>query len=288
MKKIPLTIIFLSVLLTIQSQEHFVVKLWSEGAPEENGLTETPFENGCFNMVTEAELWVYLPSKEKVNGQAVILCPGGAYLGLAFDHEGTHIAKWLAERGIAGLVLKYRMPNGNPEIPKKDVFKAIEMTRQNAKKWNINPKEVGVMGSSAGGHLASMAATQFTSAESRPDFALLIYPVITMKEEFTNIISRENLIGKGYNDALVKKYSSELKVRKDTPPVFIAFSNEDAAVHPRNGTLFYDALKEKGVSAELHIYPTGIHGWGWSEDFEYVSEYRTALLRWLAQRKTKE
>lgn len=283
MKKLLIILLISASFSPLFSQEHFIMQLWPAGAPESNGYTENKPEEGVFTMVTNAELWVYLPEKAKANGQAVVLCPGGGYWGLAFNHEGVNAAKWLNKQGVAGIVLKYRMPNGNPEIPSKDVRRAIEITRENSEKWNISTDKVGVMGSSAGGHLASTAATHYTSTENRPDFAILIYPVITMRENLTHIGSRENLLGKNATEAIVAKYSNDEQVTENTPPAFIVFSNDDNVVDPRNGTLFYNALKAKNVPAEIHIYPSGGHGWGWSDGFKYVSEYRTSLGRWLSE-----
>lgn len=261
-------------------QQQFNLKLWPNGVPEENGLTESEGGGNYFN-VTDPELHVYLPEKDKATGQAVVICPGGSYMGLAFQHEGVQVAQWFNQQGIAAIILKYRMPNGHYEIPRKDVQKAIETVKENASKWGYDRARVGVIGFSAGGHLASTAATHFTSERNRPAFAILVYPVISMHEEYTHQQSRESLIGKAYNPALIAEFSNEERVTKDTPPTFIAFSDDDSGVDPRNGTLFYNALQAHGVPGEIHIYPTGEHGWGWLETFKYKDELRTSLARWL-------
>lgn len=266
------------------AQEHFILDLWQEDeAPGDNGFTEVS-SPGVFEMVSNAELWVFLPEPSIATGQAVLICPGGGYWGLAFEHEGIKPAKWLNEQGIAGIVLKYRMPNGNPAIPESDVFQAVKLVKGKARDWNIDPLKLGIMGSSAGGHLASLASTHFRSPEERPAFSILVYPVISMGRT-GHRGSMENLLGKNPDNRAVETYSNELHVSPQAPPAFIVFSDDDPVVDPRNGTLYYDALKVNGVPAELHIYPTGGHGWGMSDTFEYIDEYKTSLSRWLSKQR---
>lgn len=238
--------------------------------------------DASFDRDNDAYYTLYLPDKQE-SVPAVVICPGGAYLGLALDHEGHRVAEWYAAHGMAAVVLKYRMPRGNCLLPREDVLLALETVRANAARWRIDPTQVGVMGFSAGGHLASTAATHFTSAENRPDFAVLIYPVITMTVR-THGGSRDNLLGPQPAPGLVAGFSNEQRVTPRTPPAFIVFSDDDDCVDPQNGTMFYDALRDCGVPGELHIYPTGGHGWGWNEDFRYKDEVRASLLRWLAER----
>lgn len=287
MKKIGLFLLAAGLCMQVFAQRHFIVDLWPEGAPGDNGFTEVESSPGVFEMVSKAELWVYLPDAALANGQAVVICPGGGYWGLAFDHEGVNPARWMNERGIAGIVLKYRMPNGNPAIPEADVQRAFEYVREKAAEWHIDSDCVGIMGSSAGGHLASTASTHFTSDRNRPDFSILIYPVISLKEGIGHRGSRDNLIGKEAGYDRVELYSNELHVTPQTPPAFIAFSDDDPLVDPRNGTCYYDALKVNGVAGELHIYPSGGHGWGWFDHFRYAGEYRTSLERWLGEQREK-
>ncbi len=284
MKKTLLTLILASLSCIALARQRIVIPLWPEGkAPGESGLKEEMPNEGYYKNTTTAELWVYLPDKAKANGKAVVICPGGGYHALVIGREGVAPSEWFNEMGIAGIVLKYRMPNGNPDIPKSDVLKAIETVRERAAEWGIDPAKIGVMGYSAGGHLASMASTHFTSPKNRPDFAVLIYPVVTLKEGLGHMGSRYNLIGREYKPALVAEYSNELKVTEATPPTFIGFSSDDKTVDPRNGTLYYDALKGAGVKeCELHIYPSGGHGW--PAPFRYEDEYRAALSRWLSER----
>ena len=222
---------------------------------------------------------MYRPEGKKP-APAVVVCPGGAYGGLAIGHEGYQVAEWFAARGFAAVVLKYTMPHGNYDLPRRDVQQAIELVRANAAGWGVDPARVGVIGFSAGGHLASTAATHFTCDANRPDFAVLVYPVITMDERFTHAGSRRNLLGEAPAEGLVAAFSNELRVTSGTPPTFIAFSDDDDGVPPVNGTLFYNALKAASVPGEIHIYPTGGHGWGWNETFKYKDEFRNSLVRW--------
>lgn len=285
MKKLGLFLLAAGLCMQVSAQRHFIVDLWPDGAPGNNGFAEVESSPGVFEMVSKAELWVYLPDAAQANGQAVVICPGGGYWGLAFDHEGVNPARWMNERGIAGIVLKYRMPNGNPDIPESDVWRALEYVREKAAEWHIDTRRVGIMGSSAGGHLASTASTHFTSERDRPDFSILVYPVISLKEGIGHKGSRDNLIGKEAGYDQVERYSNELHVTPRTPPAFIVFSDDDPLVDPRNGTLYFDALKANGVAGELHIYPSGGHGWGWFDHFRYAGEYRTSLERWLGERR---
>jgi acetyl esterase/lipase len=220
----------------------------------------------------------YLPPKDKATGTAVVVCPGGGYGFLAVGHEGKEIAEWLNQRGIAAFVLKYRIvTKGRPgplhPAPMLDVQRAIRTIRTRASEWGVDPKKVGVWGFSAGGHLASIAATHFESGNaaasdpidhvsSRPDFAILSYPVISMKTATTHGGARNNLLGKDADPALVESLSSDQVVTKHTPPTFLFHTDEDTPVPPMNSISFYAALKKHGVAAELHIYEKGKHGVG--------------------------
>ncbi len=259
--------------------------LYPNGAPDSNGLTKADeiLADGRLTNGSEADYYLFLPDKAKATGQAVVVLPGGGYALVAYDHEGLQVARWLNAHGIAAIVVRYRMPNKHHEIPLRDVHQAIRTVRSNAAKWNIDPNDVGIMGFSAGGHLASTAATKFDAA-TRPDFAVLFYPVITLGPPSAHTGSRTNLIGTDASPEMIRRYSSEQQVSNRTPRTFLALSDDDKTVPPVNSTLFYDALKAYGIPAELHIYPTGGHGWGWREDFKYKDEVRTALLRWLQEK----
>lgn len=229
----------------------------------------------------EPEMQVCL--SENPNGQAVVVCPGGGYKGLSFGPEGVAVARWLNGQGIAGIVLRYRMPRGRYAVPGEDAAAALRMTRARAAEWGIDPARVGIMGFSAGGHLASTALTSFTG-DARPDFGILVYPVISMMSPTAHGGSRFNLMGRTPDRAVIERFSSELHVTAATPPTLLVLTSDDPAVKPRNSILFYEALLAAGVSAEMHIYPSGGHGWGiGNTSFKYYDEFKTTLSRWLAE-----
>jgi acetyl esterase/lipase len=209
-----------------------------------------------------SSLTVYLPAKEKVTGTAVLVIPGGAYAFRATSTEGTPIAKAFAERGVAAFVLKYRLPGevktGDKSIgPLQDGQQALKLIRQRAGEYGIKANKTGVIGFSAGGHLAAMLATR--SAE-RPDFAVLVYPVISMKKDLTHAGSREYLLGTNPSDSLVNAFSAEMLVTAKTPPVYLTHTADDSIVSVKNSIAMYQALISKSVDAELHLYPKGDHG----------------------------
>ena len=220
-------------------------------------------------------LAVYLPPKEKANGVAVVVCPGGGYGINAIKHEGTDVAAELNKAGIAALVLKYRLPSDKTMKdkaigPLQDAQQAIKIVRQRAREWNVNPSKIGIAGFSAGGHLASTAGTHFQTVvidnveniSVRPDFMILLYPVISFQDDIGHKGSRTNLIGPTPTKELIDLYSNELRVNKETPPTFIVHAGDDGAVKVENSLRFYEALNRNGVLAELFIYPKGGHGFG--------------------------
>ena len=236
--------------------------------------TPKPFD------IEQPSLRVFLPAPELATGRAVVACPGGGYSGLAVNHEGYDWAPYFNKQGIALIVLKYRMPKGDRTLPISDAEAAMKMVRDSADVWNLNPNDIGIMGSSAGGHLASTIATHAPEA-LRPNFQILFYPVITMDKSFTHMGSHENLLGKDASADLEKEFSNEKQVTKETPRAFIVYSDDDKVVPPANGVNYYLALNKKGVPSVLHIYPTGGHGWGIREDFLYKSEMQNELTSWL-------
>ena len=263
------------------AQKPIELPLWPNGAPNSNELKgdEQEMDNGRVSNIKNPDITVY--RAENPNGMAVIMCPGGGYARLAMNHEGHDMAPWFNTQGITYVVLKYRMPNGHNEVPFSDVEQAIRLVRQHAAEWNINPSKVGIMGASAGGHLASTLATHYTSKETRPDFQILLYPVITMDANFTHAGSRENLITKNPSADLIAKYSNELQVNAQTPQAFIALSSDDKAVLPQNSINYYLALLKHNVPATMHIYPTGGHGWGFRDNFTYKRQWTDELEKWL-------
>ena len=236
--------------------------------------TPKPFD------IEQPSLRVFLPAPELATGRAVVACPGGGYSGLAVNHEGYDWAPYFNKQGIALIVLKYRMPKGDRTLPISDAEAAMKMVRDSADVWNLNPNDIGIMGSSAGGHLASTIATHAPEA-LRPNFQILFYPVIMMDKSFTHMGSHDNLLGKDASADLEKEFSNEKQVTKETPRAFIVYSDDDKVVPPANGVNYYLALNKKGVPSVLHIYPTGGHGWGIREDFLYKSEMQNELTSWL-------
>jgi len=223
----------------------------------------------------DAGIFVHFPPADKANGAAVVICPGGGYGGLAMSYEGHDVARWLNSLGIAGIVLKYRhAPKYQHPVPLLDAQRAIRTVRANAKEWKIDPKRIGILGFSAGGHLASTAGTHFEQGKDspdsepfealscRPDFVILVYPVITMTDPHTHKGSRQNLLGKQPDAKMVELLSNEKQVTAKTPPTFLAHTSEDTAVPPQNSVMFYDALVKNKVPAEMHIYEKGPHGLG--------------------------
>lgn len=296
------TLAFFTILIMSLSgmAQDFKLKVWPNGASDSNGMTqpEELFEGRSVRNVSEAEIYVYLPKQGVNTGAAIVICPGGGYGMEAMDHEGYNMAEWLAQQGVAGIVLKYRLPYGHHQIPLEDTQRAIRMVRQKAAEWGINPSKIGIAGSSAGGHLASTAGTRFDMGKPesndevekvscRPDFMLLLYPVITFTEEFGHMGSRTNLIGQGNNWDLVKRYSNELQVTAQTPPTFLVLADDDNAVPPRNSIEFYMALKKYNIPAEMHIFSKGGHGFGMNKKNLPVDQWPNLFVQWMkAQRIT--
>jgi acetyl esterase/lipase len=253
-------------------------------------------ESGAVRIakVTTPTLSIYFAPKEKAIGTAVIICPGGGYMRLAFQPEGPDVAQWLTEAGITGIVLKYRLPSDlimeNKSIgPLEDVQEAIRIVRRHAQEWGIDPKKIGVMGFSAGGHVASTASTHYNervyesdTTSARPDFSLLIYPVISMDEKITHPGSRLNLLGASPDQKLVEKFSNELRVDANTPPAFLVCSEDDKTVPVQNSINYFLALKQNAVPCELHVYEKGGHGYGLAKNKGTESAWPEACLRWLA------
>ncbi|MBR3066623.1 MAG: alpha/beta hydrolase [Prevotella sp.] len=251
------------------AQQGKTYNLWPKGAPNANG-----------NPTDTAKVTVFLPDAKKATGRAVVICPGGGYGFLAMDHEGYDWAPFFNREGIAAIVLKYRMPRGNCEVPVSDAEEAMRLVRRNAKQWNINPQQVGIMGSSAGGHLASTIATHATG-DAAPNFQILFYPVITMDPAFTHQGSHDNLLGEKPKKKLERLYSNELQVTRVTPRAFIALSDDDTLVLPINSANYYQECIRHDVPATVHVYPTGGHGWGYRESFDYHIELVLELKAWL-------
>lgn len=259
--------------------------LWTGGAPGAIGAEDR--DNPTLTP------WI----AKNPNGKAVVVCPGGGYGALAADHEGKQIAQWLNSQGISAFVLKYRLgPRYRHPVMIGDAQRALRIVRTRAAEWNVNPGKIGIMGFSAGGHLAATAATHFDAgngsaadsidrASSRPDFAILCYPVVTLTEEaYVHKGSRRNLLGETPDSALVQNLSNERAVTKETPPTFLFHTDADTGVPPENSVLFYLALRKHGVPAELHIYEKGPHGVGLAWSDVALSSWPARLADWLRNR----
>jgi len=259
-----------------------MIPVWKKPMPDREG--RLPAKN--------AYITVFRPVKP--NGAAVIICPGGGYGGLVTGPEGYGIAKWLNKQGITGVVLEYRLPEGDADIPLLDAQKAIRMVRSNAQVWEIDSERIGIMGFSAGGHLASTAATHFDNGNihsrdpigkigSRPDFAVLIYPVISMGNK-THMGSKNNLLGPNPTEETVNKFSNEKQVTLNTPPVFLAHAQDDSTVSPDNSKMFYDALLYHKVSAFYLVLPSGGHGLNGYKGPMWDA-WQTQLQKWFVAQK---
>ena len=248
------------------------------------------------SKVQKPTIEVYLPAKANANGQALLIFPGGGYQILAYDWEGTDIAKFLNGKGIAGIVVKYRLPSSVSQkdkhlVPLIDAQRALRMVRSMAEELNIDPAKIGILGFSAGGHLAATLGTHFDEKvyeaideidkeSARPDFMALGYPVITFGE-MTHGGSKENLIGENPKPERVIHFSNEKQVSTDTPPTFLFHATDDKAVSVENSLLFYQALKDKGVSATMHIYPKGGHGFSLARNNMHLRTWTERLFEWL-------
>lgn len=263
------------------SQEFVEIPVWPGGAAESNGITEPETEkDGRISNISTASMKIFPADKSKNTGIAILICPGGGYRIEAADHEGCLFASWYAAQGITAVVLKYRLPNKHHAIPLKDAQEAMRILRKEAGKWGINLQKIGISGFSAGGHLASTLLTHFDES-CRPDFGVLFYPVISMKDSITHQGSRNNLIGEKDNRDLLRLYSSEEQVKKDTPPTLLLLSDDDETIVPENSTLFYNALKANKIPATMYIFPEGKHGWGFNKTFKYHEEMKRLLLDWI-------
>ena len=255
--------------------------LWPGGAPGAVGQ----------DAADKPSLTIYQP--EKPNGTAVVVCPGGGYGHLATGHEGAEIGEWFKSLGVTAFILQYRIaPRYQHPAPINDAQRAIRLVRSRAGEWKLNPKRIGIMGFSAGGHLASTAGTHFDSgkadapdaidrASCRPDFLILCYPVISFTTEYTHVGSRNNLLGKDADAKLVESLSNEKQVTSDTPTTFLFHTDEDSGVPPENSALFYLALRKAKVPAELHIYQRGRHGVGLAKQDPILGTWPDRLADWL-------
>lgn len=258
--------------------------LWQGGAPGAKGKDPADIPG------------VYIYQAKNPNGAAVVVCPGGGYGALAMDHEGKQIAEWLNKHGVTAVVVKYRLgPKYNHPIPLTDAQRAIRYVRAHGFDLNVQDNQVGILGFSAGGHLASTAATHFDKGDkdakdpidkerSRPDFAVLMYPVITFESPFAHVGSRNNLLGKNPDPKLVESLCNDKQVTKETPPTFLVHTSEDSGVRPENSVLFYLACKKHNVPVEMHIFEKGRHGLGLGPKELPYSSWPDRCVAWMKDR----
>ena len=260
-----------------ESRQPIDITLWGNGPVEKNDDTGKAYDENL--KIYQPSMRVFLPEK-KNTGRAIIMCPGGGNYSLSYEHEGYAYANYFNHQGITLIVLKYRMPHGNHKVPMSDVCETMRIVKTHANEWGINPDDIGIMGFSAGGHLASTFATHYPP-ELKPAFQILIYPVISMDSAITHQGSRENLIGENPDSQLIDYYSNEKHVNAESPRAFIALSGDDTAVPVENSIRYYTALHQHNIPAALHIYPTGGHGWGYDESFRFKKAVHDELADWL-------
>ena len=279
---------FLVCTLAVALAEPKTELLWPNGAPGANGTEDKD----------KPKLIIWSPEKEKNCGVGIVVCPGGGYGGLAMDHEGKQIGEWLNSHGITALICDYRHRNkgyGHP-APLQDAQRAIRTARSRAKEFGIEPNKIGVLGFSAGGHLASTAVTHFDAGDEkaedpigrvscRPDFGVLCYAVIAFDQPFTHKGSQNNLLGKDASAELVASLSNEKQVTKETPPCFLWHTYEDTGVPPENSIVFYQAMLKNKVPGELHVYEKGRHGVGLGKNIPGTGDWSEACIRWLKGRE---
>jgi len=300
MKKLLILLCCCTLGLPLAAQNQ-ILPLWEEDPPNYKESGEVTIWDTSdivrVRLVQKPDIAVFLPSKKNATGEAVVICPGGGYGILAYDWEGSDIARWLNSEGIAAVVLKYRLPSSASNVvphlsPLMDAQRAMRLVRYHAENWNILADRIGIMGFSAGGHLASTLSTHFDPGRPdstdpvehlscRPDFSILLYPVISFTEGTTHRGSRKNLIGEDPDPDLVRYFSNELQVTKDTPPAILIHSNDDQAVPVENSLLYHQALQKHGVSSEMHIYPYGGHGYSLAIGKGHLSTWPDRVIQWI-------
>ena len=299
MKRIILFLMSLTVVSVLTSAQE-LIRLYTGTIPGSAGsaikeLPGTKPTPGMISLVTDPELELYLPDKEKATGAAVIICPGGSYKVLTYQAEGIRTAQEFMRKGIAAFVLKYRLPddaimNDKKTGPLQDAQQAVKVVRENAGKWGIDINRVGIMGFSAGGHLASTVATHFEKSlidnpgkiNLRPDFLIIVYPVISMQDNLTHPDSRTNLLGASPSKEVIDLFSNEMQVTENTPPTYLIHAADDKLVDVDNSISFFEALRHHDVPVEMHIYPKGGHGFVLRQKPE---EWMLPLFSWMRNSK---
>lgn len=304
MKNIKQTALILLLTTIGMSAQNTIIPLWPNGIPNQEASNEAEkiehTEDGIIwiTNVQEPTIEVFLPSKRMSNGKAVVIFPGGGYYGLAYDWEGTDIAKTLTAKGMAGIVVKYRLPwsksisKDKHLVPLQDAQRAIRLVRSKAKEWHLDENQIGIMGFSAGGHLASTLGTHYdekvytvqdgeSGISAKPDFMALIYPVITLGEPSTHTGSKASLVGENPTQAELDYLSNEKQVDSNTPPTFLLHAADDGAVPVANSLLFFSALNENKVPVTMHVYPTGGHGFSLGLEHERLKNWINLFFDWI-------
>lgn len=302
-KKLVLGLLFLTFLIININAQNPVLRIWPDGIPDsiiDDSYTEkATLTNGIpsrYEKVTDPTISVFLPPAGKATGTAVLICPGGGYGVLAFDHEGFAIARWLNDNGIAGIILKYRLPSdmimkNKSTGPLQDAQEAMRIIRRNASDWKIDPDKIGVIGFSAGGHLASTLSTHYSekvydyrdNTSARPDFSLLIYPVISFDGSITHAGSKRNLIGANPSYDITRHFSNELQITTETPPAFLVHSADDKTVPFKNSLVYSEGLQRNNIPVEMHIFQKGGHGYGLSINNGTQSSWPELCIKWLKE-----
>ena len=286
------------LLLAFPAEAQEIIHLYQGAIPNSKQSDVKEGErSGMFSGVTNPTLEAFLPEKGQSNGAAVVICPGGGYAVVVYQGEGVKTAKEFAKKGIAAFVLKYRLPSDSTMLdksigPLQDAQQAVKIVRERAAAWGIDEHEVGIMGFSAGGHLASTEATHYdheviensNHTNLRPDFQILVYPVISMQDSLTHLGSRDDLLGKHPSKQEIDEYSNELRVTAKTPPAYIIQAGDDKVVDVDNSIAYYEQLRHHNVSVEMHLYPKGNHGFVF---FMPVDEWMTPIITWIEKEQWK-
>ena len=270
--------------------DEIVENLWNNtSAPHSNGITADESINDKCELfdTTQTDLYIYKADPAVATGQAVLVVPGGGYRKVCIEYDGFGVAKYLRSIGVTAVVVKYRLPNGHHEVPLEDAQEALRFLRREGSKWGVDPTQVGILGSSAGGHLAAYLSNVTPEAEL-PAFAVLIYPVITGDTQRTHHGSFNYLLGAPRTDSEQQHLSLENRVSHKTPPTLLLLADDDLTVPTISSTRYYKALKYHGVKAAMHIFPSGGHGWAGHNDYLYAEPNKEAIADWLKIIATKE
>lgn len=286
-------LLLLAALAGLRAAEPRVIPLWPEGVPDlKPDAGPEKEEKGRFTNIHHPSLTLYAPPKDKANGTAVIYAAGGGYVRVAVGANGGEITRWLNSIGVTVFVLKYRNAEYGQPAPLRDALRAVRMVRSRAEEWGVKPTSIGVLGGSAGGHLAASAGTMFDAPEgqtgaeldrvsARPDFIVLIFPVITMLDPFAHATSRRGLLGEHPSETLQQRWSVDQQVTAKTSPTFLVHSSEDSTVVVENSVLFYQAMRRAKAPIELHLYPKGPHGSGMAPSLGPTAEWPRLCESWM-------